>query len=109
MSDSPSGIDEAEATGKLHLLKIGHPSGPRLTVFQETGECFSEICNQAKLKSPFLESLRKVVDRVIKLERLLVVACAYGADSDDVQKARKCVERGFLIEEDENGDPHLCS
>lgn len=66
---------------------MGHPSGPGLTVFQETDDCFSEIYNQAKLKSPLLGSLRKVLDRVIKPERLLVVAFAYGADSDDVQKA----------------------
>lgn len=56
---SLSAIDESEATEKLHLLKTGHPSGPRQVVFQETDERFSEICNQAELKSRFLESLTK--------------------------------------------------
>lgn len=106
---SLSGIDETEATEKLHLLKIKHPSGPRLTIFQEADERFSEICNQAKLKSRFLESLRKVADRVTDAERLLVVVCAHGADSDDVQKAGNASKGDFLIREDENGDPQLCS
>lgn len=106
---SLSGIDETEATEKLHLLKMGHPSGPRLTIFQETDERFSEICNQAKLKSRFLEALRKVADRVTDAERLLVVVCAHGADSDDVQKAGNASKGDFLIGEDENGDPQLCS
>lgn len=106
---SLSGIDEAEASEKLHLLKMGHPSGPRLTVFQETNERFSELCDQVKLQSRFLESLRKVADRVTDAERLLVVVCAHGADSDDVQKAGNASKGDFLIGEDESGDPQLCS
>lgn len=104
-----SAIDEAEATKRLHLLKMGHPSGPRLTVFQETDKRFSEICNQDKLKSLFLESLTTIADRVTDAERLLVVVCAHGADSDDVQKVGNVSKGDFLIGEDENGEPQLCS
>lgn len=106
---SLSAIDESEATEKLHLLKTGHPSGPRLAVFQENDERFSEICNQAELKSRFLESLTKIVDRVTDAERLLIIVCAHGADSDDVQKVGNASKGDFLIGEDENGDPQLCS
>lgn len=104
-----SAIDESEATEKLHLLKTGHPSEPRLVVFQENYERFSEICNQAELKSRFLESLTKIVDRVTNAERLLIIVCAHGADSDDVQKVGNASKGDFLIGEDENGDPQLCS
>lgn len=106
---SLSAINESEATEKLHLLKTGHPSGPRLAVFQENDERFSEICNQAELKSRFLESLTKIMDRVTDAERLLIIVCAHGADSDDVQKVGNASKGDFLIGEDENGDPQLCS
>lgn len=56
---SPSGVDGTEATEKLHLLKLGHPREPRLTIFQETDERNSEIYNKAKLHSRFLEFLGK--------------------------------------------------
>lgn len=52
-----------------------------------TDERFSEMCNQSKLKSGFLECIKKVAGRVTEAERLLIVVCAQGADSDDVQKA----------------------
>lgn len=86
---------------------MGHPSGPRLSIFQETDDRFSGICNKVKPKSRFLESLRK--DIVTDAERLLVIVCARGADSDDVEKAGVASKWDFLIGEDESGDPQLCS
>ncbi len=108
-SISLSGIDEREAAEKLHLLKMGHPSGQRITISKETDERFSDICDQAKLRSRFLGSLKNVADRVTNAERLLVIVCAHGADSDDVQKAGDASKGDFLIGEDENGYPLLCS
>lgn len=60
-STSLNGIDERKAAKKLHLLKMGHPSGPRITISKETDERFSDICDQAKLRSRFLESLKKLL------------------------------------------------
>lgn len=74
-----------------------------------TDERISEMCNQSKLKSGFLEYIEKVAARVTEAERLLIVVCAQGADSDDVQKAGYGLKGDFLIGYDENGEPQLCS